>query len=480
MTTTTPAFYRSSMKPSQHDSQPNFSMPNERATPQSLGGEQNTLGACMMGSKSVIAEACEIVTADDFYRELHKKIFAVIVHLFDKGEDVNIFTATEELRRRNQLEEIGNASYLGALIEGCPSDANVAAYAKVVAEKSTLRALLKASENMSALAYRQEVSTEEIIEIAESEVMAVSNRRISERPAPLADTLPGTLARLAERAQNPDSASGVASGFYDLDRMTNGFQLGDFIIFGARPSMGKTSIVSQFAMHAAKQGPVIFFSMEMTRAKIEERLLCCDARVNAYDLRRGRLSPDLWPMVVASGERLLELPLFIVDKKPMTTFEMKIQARRIASQHGTPALIILDHLEEASLAKPVQDKRIRIETVAEDMRNIGHELKCPMMALSQLSRAVENRENKRPVLSDLKETGRLEALGDLVMFLYRDAYYQPKENKPEPKPFGVPLGEEAELIVAKQRDGDTGLINLLFFKEYTRFENKEKEYSCDY
>lgn len=453
----------------------------ERITPQSLEAEQSTLGAMML-ERDAIARAVEILTADDFYRENHRKIYRAILNLFDKGEPVDLITIVEELRRKGQLEEVAGAAYLTALIEACPSSANVESYAKVVSEKSILRQLLTASEQISGMAYGDVEDVNALVDQAERKVFEVGSRRLKEGFSHIKPLLMQAYDQIERQFQRKGEATGISTGFTDLDDITSGLQPTDLVIVAARPSMGKTALCLNIAHHIALKDrmPVAIFSLEMSKDQLVQRLICSEAMINSRDLRRGFLQDSDWHRVTNAVNNLYQAPIFIDDAPGQSTFEMRAKARRLTAEHGQLGLIVVDYLQLAHHAGKNENRVQEISEIARSLKSMARELKCPLVALSQLSRAVEQREDKRPILSDLRESGSIEAEADVVAFIYRPSYYKNKlyHKDKDRKGGGDGLPDEpdpdegiAEVIIGKQRNGPTGTVRLGFQPEFARFTN---------
>ncbi len=457
----------------------------ERITPQSLEAEQSTLGAMMM-ERDAIARAIEILSEDDFYRELNKKIFTIIITLFDKGEPVDLITVAEDLRRRNQLEEVGGAAYLTALIEACPSAANVESYAKVIAEKSVQRQLLKATEQIAADVYNmQEDDVSDLVDRSEKRIFEIGSKQLREGFAHIKPLLMQAYDQIEKQFQRKGEATGTSTGFVDLDEITSGLQQTDLIIVAARPSMGKTALCLNIAHHIAlhERLPVAVFSLEMSKEQLVQRLICAQAEINSRDMRRGFLQDHDWHRVTDAVNKLYQAPIFIDDTPGASTFEMRAKARRLTAEHGQLGLIVVDYLQLAHHGGKSENRVQEISEIARSFKSMARELKCPLIALSQLSRAVEQREDKRPILSDLRESGSIEAEADVVAFIYRPSYYKNKIFKKDgSKETSLPSEPDpdegiAEIIIGKQRNGPTGTIRLGFQPEHARFTNlAEPEY----
>jgi replicative DNA helicase len=437
----------------------------------------------MMIQRDAVARAVELLTADDFYREVHRKIFQIVVTLFDKGEPVDLITVVEEARRRNQLDEIGGAAYLTALIEACPSAANVEAYANAVSEKSVLRQLLAASEEISGLAYGEIEDVNQLVDQAEKRIFEIGAKRLREGFSHIKPLLMVAYDQIEKQFARKGEATGTSTGFADLDDITSGLQATDLVIVAARPSMGKTALCLNIAHHIAlkERLPVAVFSLEMSKEQLVQRLICSEASINSRDLRRGFLQDSDWHRVTNAVNNLYQAPIFIDDTPGISTFEMRAKARRLAAEHGQLGLIVVDYLQLAHHAGKNENRVQEISEIARSLKSMARELKVPLIALSQLSRAVEQREDKRPILSDLRESGSIEAEADVVAFIYRPSYYK---NKLFKKDAAGPISNEpdpdegiAEIIIGKQRNGPTGTIRLGFQPEHARFTNLAHEYS---
>lgn len=462
----------------------NRPMARERITPQALEAEQSTLGAMLM-ERDAIARAVEVLREEDFYRELHRKIFNVILALFGKGEPVDLITVVEELRRRNQLDEVGGPAYLTALVESCPSSANVEAYAKVVNEKSVLRQLLSATEQISGMVYSEEDSEDitQLIDNAEKKLFEIGSRQLRDGFSHIKTLLMSAYDQIEKQFQNKGEATGISTGFIDLDDITSGLQATDLIILAARPSMGKTALAINIAHHIAlrERMPVAVFSLEMSKEQLVQRLICSEAQINSRNLRRGMLADSDWMRVTQAVNNLYQAPIFIDDTPGATTFEMRAKARRLTAEHGQLGLIVVDYLQLAHTSNKSENRTQEISEIARQLKSMARELKVPLIALSQLSRAVEQREDKRPILSDLRESGSIEAEADIVAFIYRPSYYKNKPHHSADQS-GPPAPEEpdpdegiAEVILGKQRNGPVGTIRLGFQPDFARFTNLARE-----
>lgn len=480
----------------------------EKLTPQSLEAEQSTLGAMLM-ERDAVARAVEILTVDDFYRELHKKIFKSVLKLFDKGEPIDIVTIAEDLRRNGMLEEVGGSEYLSALIEACPSSVNVEAYAKVVSEKSVLRQLLRAADQISGMVYAEGDEVDSLVDQSEKLIFNINQTKLKTGFSPIKQLLMTAYDQIEKQFQHRGEATGISTGFAELDDITSGLQPTDFIIVAARPSMGKTALCLNIAHHIAlkENKPVAIFSLEMSKEQLVQRLICSEASIKSQDLRRGRVQDGDWHRITNAVNRLYQAPMFIDDQPGQGTFEMRAKARRLMAEHGQLGLIIVDYLQLAHSSGKSENRVQEISEIARAFKSMARELKCPLIALSQLSRAVEQREDKRPMLSDLRESGSIEAEADLVAFIYRASYYKRKAlhksdnkgggggggggNKSYSSQSAAPVSDDdpefdpdegkAEIIIGKHRNGPVGTIKLGFQPEFARFTNlAQDDYSGGY
>jgi replicative DNA helicase len=445
-----------------------------KVIPQSLEAEMSTLGAMLL-DRDAIARAAEKLKAEDFYREGHRQIFGAILQLFDRGDPADIVTVTNELRRRGQLDTTGGAPYLMTLMENCPAAANVEQYTSIVEEKSILRGLLTAADHVQGWVYEGADNVETLIDRAEQAIFKVGQRRLTGDFSELKSLLHDAFEQIEMQFKNKGRATGTPTGFDDLDRITSGLQPSDLVIVAARPSMGKTALCLSIGHHVAvhEKMPVAIFSLEMSKAQLVQRLICSEARVNSQKFRSGYLDENDWNKIAGAVERLYDAPIFIDDTPAISTFEMRAKARRLKAEHGNLGLVIVDYLQLARTSGRSENRTQEVSEIARALKSMGRELNCPLIALSQLSRAVEQREDKRPQLSDLRESGSIEAEADLVMFIHRDAYYRHGRVKEDKSGEARAEADErlAEIIIGKQRNGPTGTVKLVFLSEYAKFES---------
>ncbi|MBM7624331.1 replicative DNA helicase [Sporohalobacter salinus] len=432
---------------------------NDSVPPHSIDAEKSTLGA-MLIDRDAIAKAIEALKPDDFYREAHAIIYDVINEIFDKGEPVDLVTVSEELRAKEALEDIGGVAYLTSLADSVPTASNVTYYAKIVEEKSLLRNLIKSANKISQLGYRGDEEVDVVLDKAEQLVFNISQKRSVQEYSGIRDVLMDTFDNLEKLYDNKDGITGVPTGFTDLDQMTSGFQESDLVIIAARPSMGKTALALNIAQYAAIQEdiPVAIFSLEMSKEQLVQRMLCSEAQVDGHRLRTGYLNEDDWNRLTNAAGNLSEANVYIDDTPGITAMEMRAKARRMKAEHGL-GLILIDYLQLMQGQGRSESRQQEVSNISRSLKGLARELNVPVVSLSQLSRAVEQRNDKRPQLSDLRASGSIEQDADLVAFIYRDEYYNPDTEKQ-----GI-----TEIIVGKQRNGPVGTVELAFQKEYTKF-----------
>lgn len=450
--------------------------------PQSLDAEQATLGAALM-SRNAVERLLEMLDRDDFYLEAHRKIYDVIAFLTERDAPPDVLTVPEELKRRGQLESVGGVAYVNALIESVPTAAHVEYYARTVAEKSTLRKLIDASGEIIAMAHEQADDVDDIVDNAERLIFAVAQRRVNQGFVNIRPVLLDAMERLEEVRASDSRLTGSPTGFTPLDGMTSGLQSGDLIIVAGRPSMGKTSLALAFAVNCAAAGATTaIFSLEMSKEQLAHRMICSEAKVDGMRLRTGFLRTNTdddesdWTRLGRAIGRLGDLPIYLDDSSDISVLEMRAKCRRLKSEHGL-GLVVIDYLQLIRGHGRQENRNQEISIIARSLKSMARELEVPVVALSQLSRNVERREDKRPMLSDLRESGSIEAEADIVMMLYRSRYYNRdgEDGATEP-PAGQEWLEESELIVAKHRNGPVGTVRLGFLRRYARFEDLAEGY----
>lgn len=446
----------------------------QKVPPQNLDAEQAMLGSMMMDVEAVV-KAIEIIVADDFYQASHRGIYQALVNLYQSNKPCDMVTLQEELRTQNQLAEIGGASYLSQLLNAVPTAANVEHYAKIVKEKSLLRQLIGVSGDIARTAFEPQVNAETLLDEAEQKVLQLSQFRKTQSYVRIRDLVAETFNQLERLYEHKQSVTGVATGFSKLDEMTSGFQPSDLIIVAARPSMGKTAFCLNIAQHVAGVNgvPVLLFSLEMSRNQLMQRLIVSEARIDGQKIRNGFLADEDWAKLTMTAGVLEDTPIFIDDSPNATLMEVRSKARRAKAQEKI-GLIVIDYLQMMTLQSGggSQDNRVQeVSAISRGLKGIARELSVPVICLSQLSRAVESRTDKRPMLSDLRESGAIEQDADVVIFLYRDQYYNQKKEESRNK---------AEIIIAKQRNGPVGTCEMAFFPQFARFDNLEMSMAEEY
>jgi len=436
----------------------------ERLPPQNLEAEQSVLGS-MLIEKEAILKACEILSADDFYREAHRIIFDAIVDVFERGEAVDLITVSERLRQLGKIEAVGDIPALAALANMVPTAANVEYYARIVEEKAVLRRLISAGTEIVRMGYEAQQEPEELLDQAEQMVFRISRRRSSQGYHSIKDVLVEAFEHIESIYTNKEGITGIPTGFKEIDMLTSGLQKSDLIVIAARPSMGKTMLCLNIARNAAvlRGVPVVIFSLEMSKEQMAQRLLCMEAGVDSQRLRTGYLQEGDWGRLSRAFGQLSEAPIFIDDTPNLSVMEMRAKSRRIKAEHDL-GLVVIDYLQLMQMKGRVESRQQEISEISRSLKALARELKVPIIAASQLSRAVESRVDKRPLLSDLRESGAIEQDADVVAFIYRDEYYNRESEK----------RNIAEIIIAKQRNGPTGTVELAFLKESGRFATLER------
>ncbi len=436
-------------------------VPSQKLPPQNIEAEQSVLGS-MLIDKDAQLEAAELLHPGDFYKDIHGQIFQAIVSLSNRGEPVDLVTVCDDLEKQKLLEKIGGAAYLASMADMTPTAAHIRHYASIVREKALLRNMIRAATDIVGKSYGYISNVEEYLDEAEQLIFEVARSRESKGFASLEDVLSETVQKLEKLYNRKGEVTGLPSGFADLDNLTSGFQNADLIIIAARPSMGKTTLGLNIAQHIALEAhkPVAFFSMEMSKDQLAQRLLCSFVEIDSHRLRRGYLSTEDWPRVTQALAPLSRAPLYIDDTAAISVMEMRAKARRLKMEKGLSAIFV-DYLQLMRGHEKAENRQQEISSISRSLKALAKEMDCPVITLSQLSRAVEQRTNKRPILSDLLESGGIEANADLVIFIYRDDYYNEDSEKKN----------ITEIIISKQRNGPTGKIELLFKDRFTKFVN---------
>ena len=448
-----------------------------RIPPHSIEGESSVLGGLLLDN-SAWDRVGDLLSYQDFYRHEHQLIYSAVETLINASKPADIITVYEHLQNLGKADEVGGLSYLNALAQYVPSAANIRRYAEIVRERSILRKLVKASDEIATEAFSpQGKAVATILDEAEQKIFNIGEQgsRAQQGFQSMDTLVVQLLDRVTEMSENPNDITGVPTGFYDLDRMTSGFQAGDLVILAARPSMGKTALAINIAEHVAlNEGlPVAVFSMEMGASQLAVRIVGSIGRIDQTHLRTGKLTDEEWPRLTEAIEKLRNISLHIDESAGLTVSELRANARRLARQCGKLGLIVVDYLQLMSVSTAMNDENraTAVGEISRGLKSLAKELQCPVVALSQLSRGVESRTDKRPMMSDLRESGAIEQDADIIMFIYRDEYYT-KEACKEP---GV-----AEVIISKQRNGPTGTVKLAFINRITKFESLASGSSGDY
>jgi len=435
--------------------------PIERVPPQNIEAEMAVLGS-MLIEEDAINQAVELINEECFYKDIHKRIFSCMIKLVSKNKAVDLITLSEELKKIGELEEIGGVSYLTTLANAVPTAANIRHYARIVKEKSILRSLINSATQIVSKAYEPEVNVDELLDKSEGSIFEISDRRIEGNFISLKDIIKDSIETIDRLYQQKTHVTGVPTGFIDFDLRTAGMQPSDLIVIAGRPSMGKSAFAISVAEYAgvAEQIPVAFFSLEMSKEQLVQRLLCSHAKVDVHKVRSGYFSPSDWPKLTAAAGKLSEAPIYIDDTPAISILELRAKARRLKAHHDIKIMFV-DYLQLMRSSQYIENRQQEISDISRSLKALARELNIPIVAISQLSRAVESRTDHRPQLSDLRESGAIEQDADVVVLLLREEYYNPTvENR------GI-----AEAIIAKQRNGPVGSLKLSFIKEYARFEN---------
>ena len=438
----------------------------ERSLPHNLEAERCVLGAILIHNDT-FNQAAELIDADDFFRDAHRRVFDKMIGLNERGEAIDLVTLKDELGRSGDLDRVGGPAYIAGLVDGVPRSTHVEHYARIVKEKSTLRNLIFASNRILETAYSTEEEADAILDQAEQAIFSIADDNIHTGFVPLRDLVQGSFATIEKLQEHKGLVTGVPSGFVDIDALTSGFQPSDLIIVAARPSMGKTALVLNIAQYLGVKTDMTigFFSLEMSKEQLFLRMLTTEAEVDSHKFRGGFLGERDYGQLSAALGRLSEAKVFIDDSAAIGVLEMRAKARRLMAEHGLH-LIIIDYLQLMQGRGRFDNRTQELASISRSLKGLAKELNVPVVALSQLSRAPEGRADRRPLLSDLRESGALEQDADVVMFIYREEQYDPRpENE-----------NLAEIIIGKQRNGPTGVVKLAFLKQCTRFANLTSAY----
>jgi replicative DNA helicase len=429
--------------------------------PQNLEAEESVLGAMLL-SATAVGTVSELLDAGDFYRERHATIFRAMLGLWAKGEPVDAITLSDELDERGELEGVGSRAKIAELAGLVPAASNVEHYARIVKEMATLRGLVQAGLSIARLGQERPGETADLVDRAEQIVFDLAQQRVTSDFAHIETLLKESFERITHLYEAGVEITGVPSGFRELDKLTSGFQPGNLVILAARPSMGKSALglCAAANLGVRTNTPVALFTLEMSKAEVTQRLMCSEAKVESQRLRSGRLAQDDWPRLTAACDKLTKAPIYVDDTGSITMMELRSKARRLKSREPSLGLIVVDYLQLMTTGASVENRVQEVSQISRQLKVLARDLDVPILALSQLSRAVEQRHDKRPILSDLRESGSLEQDADLVLFVYRDEYYNGEESDQQ----GL-----AELHLAKHRNGPTGNVKLSFLRRYAKF-----------
>ena len=436
-----------------------------RLPPQDLDAERSVLGAMLL-EQGAVSEAISVVRSEDFYRPAHAHIYEAMVVLFDRNEPVDEITVSAKLRELGRLDAVGGTAYLATLTESVPTAANLVHYAKIVQNNALTRRLISAATAIAGSGYDGGADIDLLLDAAEAKIFEITSSRERGGFVPLRDIVKGAISLAEKLYERKQPITGVPTGFCDLDAITSGLQPADLIIVAGRPAMGKTALALNCALNAAIRSgtPVAVFSLEMSKEQLVTRMLCCEARVQSQRLRAGQLKSTDWPKLAKAAGDLSKAELYIDDTGALSILEMRARTRRLQAEKGL-GLVVVDYLQLMQGRGGGEGREREISEISRGLKALAKELRVPVVALSQLNRSLEQRQDKRPVLSDLRESGAIEQDADVICFVYRDEYYA--TDSPDK---GI-----AELIVGKQRNGPTGVVKVRFFAEYTRFENLAQE-----
>ncbi|MFH1025447.1 MAG: replicative DNA helicase [Nitrospirota bacterium] len=428
--------------------------------PQNLEAEQSVLGASLIDNNA-LTRCLEILDPEDFYKGSHRKIFFAMTDLFDKNEPIDLITLTDQLKKNNELEAVGGIAYLSLMVNMVPTAANVKYHSHIVREKALLRGLVQSANEIASKVYEENLDAEDLVDYAERSIFKISDKRVKASFVTLKEVIRDSFEMIERLYDKKETITGVSSGFRDLDDLTTGFQKGDLIIVGGRPSMGKTAFALNIAQHVGLElrETVAIFSLEMAREQLAIRMLCAEAMVNSNSIRKGFIKKEDWHKLTSAASNLTGAPIFIDDTSGITVLELRAKARRLKIEHGL-SLVIVDYLQLMRGKGSFERREQEISDISRSLKGLAKELSVPVIAVSQLNRSVEQRRPPTPILADLRESGAIEQDADVIIFLYREEIYNKEAKK-----------GHSEVIIAKQRNGPTGTINLAFMSTCTRFLN---------
>jgi replicative DNA helicase len=433
----------------------------DKLPPQNIEAEQSVLGAIIFDNEA-LSKAIEILAADDFYRESHRRLYSAMLELFNKSDAIDIITLTDYLRKNNDLDAIGGVAYLSTLANSIPTSANIRYHAKIVQEKALLRALIQTSTLINTKVYEDDMEADAMVDYAENVIFQIADKRAKASFFSLKDVVKDAFKMIERLYDKKETITGVPSGFKDLDEMTAGFQPGELVIIGGRPGMGKTAFALNIAQHVGieMREPVAIFSLEMSKEQLAMRMLCSESMVDSSQVRKGFISRQDWPKLTSAAGRLSEAPIFIDDSSALTVLDIRAKARRLAKDHRGLSLVVVDYLQLMRSRGSFERREQEISEISRSLKALAKELQIPVIALSQLNRAVEQRSGNKPTLADIRESGAIEQDADVIIFIYRDN--EQVKNNPA-------VRNIVKIDIAKQRNGPTGSINLTFLSSSTRF-----------
>ena len=442
---------------------PTLSPPGGKIPPQNLEAEQSVLGSILLKAKA-FHDVTEIIDPNDFYKENHRVIFEAMIRLFEKSEPLDLLTVTNFLQDHNQLDKAGSAAYLATLTSIVPVTANIRSYAGIIRQKSILRRLIQINTDVASRCYDEQGNIDTLIDEAEQAIFDITGANKNQSFTPIHQIIPEAFAQVETLYKKKELVTGIPTGYFGIDKMTAGLQPSDLIILAGRPSMGKTALAMNIAQHAAmvEKIGVGIFSLEMSKEQLATRLLCSVGRIDSQRVRTGKLHDEDWPKLTRAVGMLSDSPIYIDDTPAISILEMRAKIRRLASKHEL-GLILVDYLQLMRGRSNIENRTQEISEISRSLKAIAKEYRVPVMALSQLNRGLESRSDKRPMMSDLRESGAIEQDADVICFIYRDEVYNKSEDNPEK---GI-----AEIIIGKQRNGPTGVVKLMFLSEFTMFEN---------
>ncbi len=428
--------------------------------PQNLEAEQSVLGAILIDNNA-LTRCLEILDPEDFYKGSHRKIFFAMTDLFDKNEPIDLITLTDQLKKNDELEAVGGIAYLSLMVNMVPTAANVKYHSHIVREKALLRGLVQSANEIASKVYEDNLDAEDLVDYAERSIFKISDKRVKASFVSLKEVIRDSFEMIERLYDKKETITGVSSGFRDLDDLTTGFQKGDLIIVGGRPSMGKTAFALNIAQHVGLElkETVAIFSLEMAREQLAIRMLCAEAMVNSNSIRKGFIKKEDWHKLTSAASNLTGAPIFIDDTSGITVLELRAKARRLKIEHGL-SLVIVDYLQLMRGKGSFERREQEISDISRSLKGLAKELSVPVIAVSQLNRSVEQRRPPTPILADLRESGAIEQDADVIIFLYREEIYNKEAKK-----------GHSEVIIAKQRNGPTGTVNLAFMSTCTRFLN---------